>query len=73
MAEPSTPSSERLLELLHQARDAIIESQKHWGAIQHLAADRRNQKRYQELLALLDAITRDTEQAAKTWAKDRGA
>lgn len=65
------PSSEQLLRLLRQARETIAESQKHWGAIQHLTGDRRNQKRYEELFALLDAIIRDTESAAKTWAKDR--
>jgi hypothetical protein len=30
VAEADLPSTERLLELLHQARDSIIESQKHW-------------------------------------------
>jgi hypothetical protein len=64
------PSSQRLIALLHQARDAITEAQDHWGAIQHLTGDRRNQRRYQELLALLDATIRDTESAAKAWARD---
>jgi hypothetical protein len=71
VSEVEEPSSERLVDLLKQARDAIAESQKHWGAIQHLTGDRRNQKRYQELFALLDVIIRDTESAAKTWARDR--
>ena len=70
MSEPEAPSSERLLELLRQAREFITESQKHWGSIQHLTGDRRNQKRHHELLALLDAIIRDTENAAQSWARD---
>jgi hypothetical protein len=71
VAEAAPPSSERLLQLLHQARESIIESQEHWGAVQHLTGDRRNQHRYQELLKLLDAIIRDTENTARFWAKDR--
>lgn len=67
VSEVNEPSSQRLLELLNQARDAITESQKHWSAIQHLTGDRRNQRRYQELLALLDAIVRDTESTAATF------
>jgi hypothetical protein len=66
----SEPSSERLIELLRQARDAITESQEHWGAVQHLTGDRRNQRRHQELLALLDATIRDVESTAKSWARD---
>jgi hypothetical protein len=68
--ESAEPSSERLIELLHQARDAITESQQHWGAVQHLTGDRRNQRRYQELLRLLDAVIRDTEVTASVWARD---
>jgi hypothetical protein len=37
---------------------------------QHLTGDRRNQRRHRELLALLDALIRDTESAAKSWARD---
>jgi hypothetical protein len=71
MGAADTPSSERLLDLLRNARDSITESQKHWGSVQHLSGDRRNQKRHQELIALLDAIIRDTEDAARRWARDR--
>ena len=70
MSEAEDPSSQRLLDLLRHARDDIVESQKHWGSVQHLTGDRRNQKRHQELLALLDAIIRDTEDAARMWAKE---
>jgi hypothetical protein len=65
------PSSERLLDLLRRARESIVESQRHWGSIQHLTGDRRNQRRCQEVLGLLDAMIRDTEIAARSWAKDR--
>jgi hypothetical protein len=71
VAEADPPSSERLVELLHQARESVIESQKHWGAVQHLTGNRRNQHRYVELLKLLDAIIRDTESTARIWARDR--
>jgi len=51
MPAAEEPSSERLLDLLRQARESIVESQSHWGSIQHLTGDRRNQRRYQEVLA----------------------
>jgi len=70
MPASDEPSSERLLDLLRQARESIVEAQRHWGSIQHLTGDRRNQRRHQELLALLDAMIRDTESAAKSWARD---
>jgi len=70
MPEADAPSSEALLDLLRQAKNDITEAQKHWGSVQHLTGDRRNQRRYQELLALLDAIIRDTENAAEHWARD---
>ncbi|HEX7310601.1 MAG TPA: hypothetical protein VF232_05425 [Gaiellaceae bacterium] len=71
MRAADEPSSERLLDLLRNARESIVESQEHWGSIQHLTGDRRNQRRYHEVLALLDAMIRDTESAAKHWARDR--
>jgi len=64
------PSSTRLLDLLRQARASVIESQRHWGSVQHLTGDRRNQRRQREVVALLDAMIRDTEDAAKSWARD---
>jgi hypothetical protein len=70
VSKGDTPSSERLLDLLRQAHEAIIESQQHWGAVQHLTGDRRNQRRHAEILRLLDAIIRDTEDAARAWARD---
>jgi hypothetical protein len=71
MTDAEQPSSQRLLDLLRQARESVVEAEGHWGSIQHLTGDRRNQRRYQQVLALLDAIIRDTETAAKTWARDR--
>jgi hypothetical protein len=71
VTEREAPSSERLLALLRHARESIVESQKHWGAVQHLTGDRRNQRRYQEVLQLLDAIVRDTENTASVWARDK--
>jgi hypothetical protein len=59
------------MEVLRDARESIVESQKHWGAVQHLTGDRRNQRRYRELLQLLDAIIRDTENTASVWARDK--
>jgi citrate lyase beta subunit len=35
-----------------------------------LTGDRRNQRRNAEILRLLDAVIRDTEDAARTWARD---
>jgi hypothetical protein len=70
MSEAMEPSSTELLSLLREAREAIVKSQKHWGAVQHLTGDRRNQRRHRELLALLDAMIRDTEDTAKIWARD---
>jgi hypothetical protein len=71
VTEPEAPSSDRLIELLRHARESIVESQKHWGAVQHLTGDRRNQRRYLELLQLLDAIIQDTENTASVWARDK--
>jgi hypothetical protein len=71
VAEPEAASSDRLMEVLRDARESIVESQKHWGAVQHLTGDRRNQRRYRELLQLLDAIIRDTENTASVWARDK--
>ena len=68
MAEPR---SERLIELLHQARAAIVEAQEHWGAVLHLTGDRRNQRRHDEVLSLLDAMIRDTEDLTARAARDR--
>jgi hypothetical protein len=70
VAAAEEPSSRRLLDLLRQARESVVESQRHWGSIQHLAGDRRNQRRHREVLALLDAMIRDTENSAKSWARD---
>jgi hypothetical protein len=70
MPGADAPSSKMLLDLLRQAKANITAAQEHWGSIQHLTGDRRNQRRYQELLTLLDAIIRDTETAAKHWARD---
>jgi hypothetical protein len=70
MPAAEEPSSERLLDLLRQARESVLESQRHWGSIQHLTGDQRNQRRHREVLALLDAMIRDTESAAKSWARE---
>jgi hypothetical protein len=70
MSAAERPSSARLLDLLREAREAVIESQTHWGSIQHLTADRRNQRRHREVLLLLDAMIRDTERAARYFARD---
>jgi hypothetical protein len=70
VAGAEEPSSERLLALLRQARESVVESQTHWGSIQHLTGDRKNQRRFYEVLALLDAMIRDTEVAARSWARD---
>jgi hypothetical protein len=67
---PAAPSSQELLALLRQARDSLVASQAHWGAVQHLTGDRRNQRRHHEALLLLDAMIRDIEQMAKHFAKD---
>lgn len=71
MSESERPSADELLRLLRHARATITEAQTHWGAIQHLTGDRRNQRRYQELFALLDAIITDTESAARMSARDQ--
>ena len=71
MTGTDAPSSERLLLLLREARESVVESQRHWGAVQHLTGDGRNQRRHQEVLALLNAIIRDTEVAVATWARDK--
>lgn len=71
MSERERPNADQLLHLLREGRSAIAEAQRHWGAVQHLTGDRRNQRGYQELFALLDAIIRDTEEAVQVWARDR--
>jgi hypothetical protein len=64
-------SSERLLDLLRQARDSITESQRQGvGSTSRRTGNRRNQKRHQELLALLEAIITDTEIEARVSARE---
>jgi hypothetical protein len=55
------PSKAELIRLLTTARDAVLESQKHWGAVLHLTGDRRSQRRQREAVALLEAMLRDVE------------
>jgi hypothetical protein len=68
-----TPSSERLLQLLREAREAVAESEQHWGSIQHLTRDRKNRRRHAEALAVLDALIRYAEATTRDWARDRQA
>lgn len=70
MAEGTAPDAKRLLALLRQARESIVESQKHWGAVRHLTGDRRNQRRHEEVLKLLATIIRDTEAAVQASARN---
>ncbi len=51
-------SKDELLALLDQARLALEESQRHWGAVLHLTGDRRYQRQQREALALLEAMRR---------------
>ena len=50
------PSRAELLGLLEQARNAIEESQRHWGAVVGLTGDRRFQRQQQQTLELIDAM-----------------
>jgi hypothetical protein len=52
----SQPSKAELVMLLESAREAIVASQEHWGAVLHLTGDRRLQRRQQGAIALLDAM-----------------
>jgi hypothetical protein len=52
------PSRAELLALLDRAREALEESQHHWGAVLHLTGDRRYQRQQQEILKLIEAMRR---------------
>jgi hypothetical protein len=55
------PDRDELLSLLDRAREALMESQSHWGAVVHLTGDRRFQRQQAQALELIDAMHRRVE------------
>jgi hypothetical protein len=48
------PNKQELLRLLDKAREALQESQRHWGAVVGLTGDRRYQRQQREAVELLE-------------------